>query len=70
MYPQLDSILSQVNPFHTTTYNTDMCFVSADSEATTLLHSHMLLRRMRGGEDDDDVQDDHMIKITDQFARY
>jgi hypothetical protein len=45
---------------HTITHNTDIVifFVSAGSEAMTLLHPHTLLRRMRGGEDDANIDDD------------
>ena len=58
---------------HTSTHNTQIVtsFVSVGSEAMTLLHSHTLSRRMRGGkDDDDDVEDNHMIQITEQFLRY
>jgi len=62
---------SQPAESHHTTHNIDIVsfFVSVGSEAVMLLHLHMLLRRMRGGEDDD-VVDDHMIQITDQFLGY
>jgi hypothetical protein len=56
---------------HTTTHNIHITifFVSVGSETMMLLHPHTLLRRMRGDEDDD-VDDDHMIQITDQFLLY
>jgi len=71
MYPQTRLHSQPAESRHTTTYNTDIVifFVSVGSEAMTLLHPHTLLRRMRGGEDDD-VDDDHTIQITDQFLRY
>jgi len=55
---------------HTTTHNTDIVVFSVSvGSKTTMLHPHTLLHRMRGGEDDD-VDDDHTIQITDKFLHY